>query len=174
MAEAVVRPENPSDCNQPEADYRPASIDACFWPQADVASPKLSLHSRPVGGAAAMPQEGSIRLHAVALSSKTARCCNTDMHCLLSTKQPPAEAGGFELRTGSPDTRRLNDASTVAPSGIHRSRSAQSDAPDTAESSPLSSDRPSHRSTLAPKSAAPSTSSSSAEILQAGGSTCCL
>ena len=27
------------------------------------------------------------------------------------TKQPPAEAGGFELRTGSPDTRRLNDAS---------------------------------------------------------------
>ena len=28
-----------------------------------------------------------------------------------STKQPPAKAGGFELRTGSPDTRRLNDAS---------------------------------------------------------------
>ena len=27
------------------------------------------------------------------------------------TKQPPAKAGGFELRTGSPDTRRLNDAS---------------------------------------------------------------
>ena len=27
------------------------------------------------------------------------------------TKQPPAEAGGFGLRTGSPDTRRLNDAS---------------------------------------------------------------
>jgi hypothetical protein len=31
------------------------------------------------------------------------------------TKQPPAKAGGFELRTGSPDTRRLNDASMVAP-----------------------------------------------------------
>jgi len=28
-----------------------------------------------------------------------------------STKQPPAKAGGFELRTESPDTRRLNDAS---------------------------------------------------------------
>ena len=28
----------------------------------------------------------------------------------LGTKQPPAKAGGFELRTGSPDTRRLNDA----------------------------------------------------------------
>jgi hypothetical protein len=27
------------------------------------------------------------------------------------TKQPPAEAGGFGLRTESPDTRRLNDAS---------------------------------------------------------------
>ncbi len=27
------------------------------------------------------------------------------------TKQPPAKAGGFELRTGSPDTRRLDDAS---------------------------------------------------------------
>ena len=27
------------------------------------------------------------------------------------TKQPPAKAGGFELRTESPDTRRLNDAS---------------------------------------------------------------
>ena len=27
------------------------------------------------------------------------------------TKQPPAKAGGFELRTKSPDTRRLNDAS---------------------------------------------------------------
>ena len=26
------------------------------------------------------------------------------------TKQPPAKAAGFELRTGSPDTRRLNDA----------------------------------------------------------------
>jgi hypothetical protein len=30
---------------------------------------------------------------------------------LAETKQPPAEAGGFGLRTGSPDTRRLNDAS---------------------------------------------------------------
>ena len=30
------------------------------------------------------------------------------------TKQPPAEAGGFGLRTGSPDTRRLNDASYCA------------------------------------------------------------
>jgi hypothetical protein len=29
----------------------------------------------------------------------------------IDTKQPPAKAGGFELRTGSPDTRRLNDAS---------------------------------------------------------------
>ena len=29
----------------------------------------------------------------------------------LVTEQPPAQAGGFELRTGSPDTRRLNDAS---------------------------------------------------------------
>ena len=28
-----------------------------------------------------------------------------------TTKQPPAKAGGFELRTWSPDTRRLNDAS---------------------------------------------------------------
>ena len=28
-----------------------------------------------------------------------------------STKQPPAKAGGFMLRTESPDTRRLNDAS---------------------------------------------------------------
>lgn len=28
-----------------------------------------------------------------------------------ATKQPPAKAGGFELRTESPDTRRLNDAS---------------------------------------------------------------
>ncbi|MFZ2302614.1 MAG: diguanylate cyclase [Gallionella sp.] len=27
------------------------------------------------------------------------------------TKQPPAKAGGFELRTESPDTRRLNDVS---------------------------------------------------------------
>jgi len=27
------------------------------------------------------------------------------------TKQPPAKAGGFELRTESPDTRRLYDAS---------------------------------------------------------------
>ncbi|MGZ3802551.1 MAG: hypothetical protein ACXVCL_20505 [Bdellovibrio sp.] len=27
------------------------------------------------------------------------------------TKQPPAQAGGFEERTQSPDTRRLNDAS---------------------------------------------------------------
>ncbi len=27
------------------------------------------------------------------------------------TKQPPAKAGGFELRTESTDTRRLNDAS---------------------------------------------------------------
>jgi len=27
------------------------------------------------------------------------------------TKQPPAKAGGFELRTESPATRRLNDAS---------------------------------------------------------------
>ena len=27
------------------------------------------------------------------------------------TKQPPAKAGGFVLRTESPDTRRLNDAS---------------------------------------------------------------
>jgi len=33
---------------------------------------------------------------------------NSQYEC---TKQPPAEAGGFELRTGSPDTRRLNDAS---------------------------------------------------------------
>ena len=29
---------------------------------------------------------------------------------LLLTKHPPAKAGGFELRTESPDTRRLNDA----------------------------------------------------------------
>lgn len=28
-----------------------------------------------------------------------------------STKQPPAKAGGFTLRTGSPDTCRLNNAS---------------------------------------------------------------
>jgi hypothetical protein len=28
-----------------------------------------------------------------------------------TTKQLPAKAGGFELRTESPDTRRLNDAS---------------------------------------------------------------
>lgn len=28
-----------------------------------------------------------------------------------TTKQPPAQAGGLELRTESPDTRRLNDAS---------------------------------------------------------------
>jgi len=27
------------------------------------------------------------------------------------TKQPPTKVGGFELRTKSPDTRRLNDAS---------------------------------------------------------------
>lgn len=27
------------------------------------------------------------------------------------TKQPPAKAGGFEIRTESPDTHRLNDAS---------------------------------------------------------------
>lgn len=27
------------------------------------------------------------------------------------TKQPPAKAGGFEFRTESPETRRLNDAS---------------------------------------------------------------
>jgi hypothetical protein len=33
------------------------------------------------------------------------------------TKQPPAKAGGFVLRTESPDTRRLNDASNRAPSG---------------------------------------------------------
>ena len=30
---------------------------------------------------------------------------------IYKTKHPPAKAGGFELRTGSPDTRRLNDAS---------------------------------------------------------------
>ena len=28
-----------------------------------------------------------------------------------NTQQPPAKAGGLMLRTGSPDTRRLNDAS---------------------------------------------------------------
>ncbi len=28
----------------------------------------------------------------------------------LITKHPPAEAGGFDLRTGSPDTRRPNEA----------------------------------------------------------------
>lgn len=28
-----------------------------------------------------------------------------------TSKQPPTKAGGFELWTGSPDTRRLNDAS---------------------------------------------------------------
>ena len=38
-----------------------------------------------------------------------------------NTKQPPAKAGGFVLRTESPDTRRLNDASTPAPSGSRRS-----------------------------------------------------
>ena len=27
------------------------------------------------------------------------------------TKRPPAKTGGFELRTESPDTRRLNDTS---------------------------------------------------------------
>ena len=31
--------------------------------------------------------------------------------CRRETKQPPAKAGGLELRTESPDTRRLNDAS---------------------------------------------------------------
>ena len=55
-----------------------------------------------------------------------------DVNVLLETKQPPAEAGGFGLRTGSPDTRRLNDASMAAPSGNHRSDWARSDAPDTA------------------------------------------
>jgi len=37
------------------------------------------------------------------------------------TKQPPAKAGGFVLRTESPDTRRLNDASTIGflPFGHH-------------------------------------------------------
>ena len=29
----------------------------------------------------------------------------------IQTKQPPAKAGGFEIRTESPDTHRLNDAS---------------------------------------------------------------
>jgi hypothetical protein len=48
------------------------------------------------------------------------------------TKQPPAKAGGFGLRTGSPDTRRLNDASMAALSGNHHSDSAQSGTPDTA------------------------------------------
>jgi len=36
---------------------------------------------------------------------------NINFNSINSTKQPPAEAGGFGLRTGSPDTRRLNDAS---------------------------------------------------------------
>ena len=31
------------------------------------------------------------------------------------TKQPPAKAGGFELRTESPDTHRLNDTSNRVP-----------------------------------------------------------
>jgi len=29
----------------------------------------------------------------------------------IDTQQPPAKAGGLGLRTESPDTRRLNDAS---------------------------------------------------------------
>jgi len=33
------------------------------------------------------------------------------MFHMKQTKQPPAKARGFELRTESPDTRRLNDAS---------------------------------------------------------------
>ena len=33
------------------------------------------------------------------------------LEVMRNTKQPPAKAGGFELRTESPDTRRLNDAS---------------------------------------------------------------
>lgn len=33
------------------------------------------------------------------------------LNWFYQTKQPPAKAGGFELRTESPDTRRLNDAS---------------------------------------------------------------
>ena len=33
------------------------------------------------------------------------------MLLMIDTKQPPAKAGGFELRTENPDTRRLNDAS---------------------------------------------------------------
>jgi hypothetical protein len=33
------------------------------------------------------------------------------MTAVEETKQPPTEAGGFELQTGSLDTRRLNDAS---------------------------------------------------------------
>ena len=45
----------------------------------------------------------------------------TDLMLYWSTKQPPAKAGGFVLRTESPDTRRLNDASTPAPSGSRRS-----------------------------------------------------
>ena len=36
---------------------------------------------------------------------------NRPQHVHDGTKQPPAEAGGFVLRTESPDTRRLNDAS---------------------------------------------------------------
>ena len=42
------------------------------------------------------------------------RCIQTIPHLSrrrLITEQPPAEAGGFVLRTESPDTRRLNDAS---------------------------------------------------------------
>ena len=31
--------------------------------------------------------------------------------CELGAQQPPAKAGGLGLRTESPDTRRLNDAS---------------------------------------------------------------
>jgi hypothetical protein len=38
----------------------------------------------------------------------------------IRTKQPPAKAGGFVLRTESPDTRRLNDASNRVPFGNDR------------------------------------------------------
>lgn len=38
----------------------------------------------------------------------------SELDVALPTKQPPAKAGGFELKTGSPDTRRLNDASMAA------------------------------------------------------------
>lgn len=75
-----------------------------------------------------------------------------------TTEQPPAKAGGLVIWTESPDTGPRPVVRT--PCGSCPPDPAQSDAPDTLEPSPRSSDRRWHRSTRVPRSVAPSSASS--------------